>query len=302
MLRVAIVTDEAGWHGARLRRALRARGIEARYVSLTRCRVDLAAGVEGIVMPGFERRLPDGVFVRGVPGGTLEQVVLRLDFLHMLGEIGVPVYNSARAIEKSVDKAMTSLLLGRAGVPTPPTWTTEDGAEASRILLRETAAGGELVAKPLFGSQGKGLRRLRAGDAIPDAAEVKGVWYLQRFLPSPQDRWRDWRVLVAGGKVVAAMARHGRSWISNVAQGARCEAWEPDAAMGRIAVDATRALAMDYAGVDLMRDAGGSLQVIEVNSIPAWKGLQGVTGFDIAERLVDDFVQRRLSQRLEVVR
>jgi hypothetical protein len=103
MLRVAIVTDEPGWHGARLRRAFRARGIEARYVSLTRCRVDLSAGIGGIVIPGFERRLPDGVFVRGVPGGTLEQVVLRLDFLHLLGEIGIPVYNPARAIEKSVD-------------------------------------------------------------------------------------------------------------------------------------------------------------------------------------------------------
>jgi glutathione synthase/RimK-type ligase-like ATP-grasp enzyme len=48
-----------------------------------------------------------------------------------------------------------------------------------------------------------------------------------------------------------------------------------------------------------MRDARGALTVIEVNSIPAWKGLQGVTGFDIAQRLVDDFVQRRLRPRLE---
>ena len=302
MLRVAIVTDEPGWHGARLRRAFRARGIEARYVSLTRCRVDLSAGIGGIVMPGFERRLPDGVFVRGVPGGTLEQVVLRLDFLHLLGEIGIPVYNPARAIEKSVDKAMTSLLFEHAGVPTPPTWSTEDPAEASRILMRECAAGGELVAKPLFGSQGKGLRRLRAGDAIPGADEVHGVWYLQRYLPSPEGRWRDWRVLVAGNAVTAAMARHGRSWINNVAQGARCEPWAPDEAMRRIAVDATRALSMDYAGVDLMRDADGSLKVIEVNSIPAWKGLQSVTGFDIADHLVEDFVQRRLKQRLEAVR
>jgi RimK family alpha-L-glutamate ligase len=299
MLRVAIVTDEPGWHGARLRRAFKARGIEARYASLARCRIDLAAGIHGLVVPGFERQLPDGVFVRGIAGGTLEQVVLRLDFLHMLGELGVPVYNAARAIEKSVDKAMTSLLLARAGVPTPAAWTTEDPAEARRILLRETAAGGELVAKPLFGSQGKGLRRLAAGDASPGADEMHGVWYLQRYLPSPEGRWRDWRVLVAGNTVVATMARHGRSWINNVAQGARCERCEPDAAMRRIALDATRALAMDHAGVDVMRDAEGRLTVIEVNSIPAWKGLQGVTGFDIAERLVDDFVQRRLAQRLE---
>jgi len=68
-LRVAIVTDLAGWHGAQLRRAFRARGIEARYVSLERCMIDLARGVHGILMPGFERRLLDGALVRGVPGG-----------------------------------------------------------------------------------------------------------------------------------------------------------------------------------------------------------------------------------------
>lgn len=298
-MRVAIITDEAGWHGARLRRAFRAHGIEARYVSLTRCRVDLGAGTHGLVMAGFERRLPDGVFVRGVPGGSLEQVVLRLDFLHLLGELGIPVYNPARAIEKSVDKAMTSLLLKRAGVPTPATWTTEDAAEARHILLRETACGGELVVKPLFGSQGKGLQRLKAGDDIPPAEQVQGVWYLQRYIPAPPGQWRDWRVLVAGGSALAAMLRHGRSWINNVAQGARCEAAELDEALCRLATDATRALDMDYAGVDIMRDADGRLQVIEVNSIPAWKGLQSVTGFDIAERLVADFMQRRLAGRLE---
>ena len=293
MRRVAIITDDPGWHGAQLRRAFKARGIEARYLSLTQCRVDLAASPHGIVMAGFEPQLPDAVFVRGVPGGTLEQVVLRLDFLHLLGEIGIPVYNSARAIEKSVDKAMTSLLLKRAGVPTPATWTTENPAEARQILLRETASGGELVIKPLFGSQGQGLRRLAAGDDIPGADDYHGVWYLQRYIAAEPGQWRDWRVLVIGNAGVAAMVRRGRSWINNVAQGARCERVELEEPMRRLALDAARAVGMDYAGVDIMREADGRLQVIEVNSIPAWKGLQGVTGFNIAERLVEDFVQRR---------
>ena len=57
----------------------------------------------------------------------------RLGVLHALREFGVPVYNDARAIERSVDKSMTSLLLRAAGVPTPPTWATESaGAGAAR--------------------------------------------------------------------------------------------------------------------------------------------------------------------------
>jgi tetrahydromethanopterin:alpha-L-glutamate ligase len=301
--RIAIMTETPGWHGPQLRRAFRRRGIEARYVSLARCAVDLTAGVHGIVMPGFERRLPEGVFVRSVPGGTLEQVVLRLDFLHALRELGIPVYNEARAIEKSVDKAMTSLLLHRAGVPTPPTWVTETPAAARAVLMRECAAGREVVVKPLFGSQGNGLRRLQAGMDIPDAAAVNGVWYLQQFVPSAagEGQWRDWRVFVVGHTAVAAMIRHGKSWINNVARGARCEAVQPDAALRDLAVDAARAVGMDYAGVDIMCDVTGRLSVIEVNSIPAWKGLQGVTSVNIAEMLVHDFLARRLSPRLEAV-
>jgi len=301
--RIAIMTETAGWHGPQLRRAFRRRGIEARYVSLARCAVDLSGGVDGILMPGFERRLPEGVFVRSVPGGTLEQVVLRLDFLHALRELGIPVYNEARAIEKSVDKAMTSFLLHRAGVPTPPTWVTESAAAARAILMRECAAGREVVVKPLFGSQGNGLRRLQAGMDIPDAAAVNGVWYLQQFVPSAagEGQWRDWRVFVVGRTAVAAMIRHGKSWINNVAQGARCEAVQPDATLRDLAVDAALAVGMDYAGVDIMCDAKGRLFVIEVNSIPAWKGLQGVTSANIAEMLVHDFLARRLSPRLEAV-
>ena len=301
--RIAIMTETAGWHGPQLRRAFRRRGIEARYVSLARCAVDLSGGVDGILMPGFERRLPEGVFVRSVPGGTLEQVVLRLDFLHALRELGIPVYNEARAIEKSVDKAMTSFLLHRAGVPTPPTWVTESAAAARAILMRECAAGREVVVKPLFGSQGNGLRRLQAGMDIPDAAAVNGVWYLQQFVPSAagEGQWRDWRVFVVGRSAVAAMIRHGKSWINNVAQGARCEAVQPDATLRDLAVDAALAVGMDYAGVDIMCDAKGRLFVIEVNSIPAWKGLQGVTSANIAEMLVQDFLGRRLSPRLEAV-
>jgi RimK family alpha-L-glutamate ligase len=301
MKRVAIMTDRPGWHSAEIRRAFRAHGVEARYVSLTQCQIDLQARTDGLVIPGFTARLPDGVMVRSIPGGTLEQVTLRLDFLHALGELGVPVCNSARTIERSVDKAMTSWLLARAGVPTPPAWVTETATQARAILIRETAAGNELVAKPLFGSQGEGLLRLDAGSDIPEPRDFGGLWYMQRFVPSARGAWCDWRVFVIGGSAVAAMARHGRSWINNVARGARCESTAIDDVMGRLAVDAVRAVGMDYAGVDIMRDARGNLTVIEVNSIPSWKGLQRVTELNIAQRLVDEFIQRRISPRLEAV-
>lgn len=295
-LRVAIVTDDPGWHGARLRRAFTARGVDARYASLTQCRLDIGSGTLPVRVPGFETALPDAVFVRGVPGGTLEQVIVRLDVLHALRELGVPVYNDARAIERSVDKAMTSFLLRLRGLPTPPTWVTESLADARAIILRETAAGHRVVSKPLFGSQGNGLLRIENGGDVPLAEAVNGVWYLQRYVGAPDHgaSWQDWRVLVIGGRAVVAMKRHGRSWINNVAQGARCEGTKLDEPLARLAVDAARAVEMDYAGVDIIRDDENRLQVLEVNSIPAWKGLQAVCGLDIAQAMVDDLLDRRL--------
>jgi RimK family alpha-L-glutamate ligase len=298
-LRVAIITDDPGWHGARLRRAFQAREGEVRYASLRDCRIDLQRGCGGLWIPGFEERLPDGVFVRGVPGGTLEQVVLRLDVLHALRAAGIPVYNDGRAIERTVDKGMTTFLLARAGLPTPPTCVTESAADARAFLRRETAAGHEVVAKPLFGSQGVGLKRLTAAMDIPDPAECNGVWYLQRYVETgPANAgWHDWRVFVIGGVAVAAMVRRGTSWVNNVAQGARCEAAALEHELERLAVAACRVVGADYAGVDLVRDGDGGLLVLEVNGVPAWKGLQSVTEVDIAERLVDDFMSRRLAIR-----
>jgi tetrahydromethanopterin:alpha-L-glutamate ligase len=294
--RVAIFTDEAGWHGRVLRRAFRARGIEAKYVRFPDCRFDLGNG-SGLVIPGFNEQLPDAVFVRSIPVGTFEQITLRLSMLHALRELGIPVYNDARVIERSVDKAMTTFLLRRHGLPTLPTWVTESRSAARRVLVREVAHGNEVVIKPLFGSQGKGLQRLGSSMDVPDENEANGVWYLQRFLDSGEGSWHDWRVLVAGGRPIAAMLRRGATWVTNVAQGARAEGVAADGTLAELAVAAARAVAADYAGVDLMRDATGSWYVIEVNSIPAWQGLQRVARLDIAAVIVDDLATRYLGPK-----
>ncbi len=293
--RIAIITDDPGWHGKRLRRAFAAQGYGSTFLSLTECRMDLEGGVGGLVLPSYEDRLPDGVFVRGVPGGSLEQVVLRLDFLHLLPALGVPVYNSARAIEKSVDKAMTSLLLHQAGIPTPATWVCESEHQARTVLMREVARGGELVLKPLFGSQGTGLRRLARPADLPPAQDYRCVYYLQRYIGAVAEGWEDYRVLVIGGRSRAAMTRRGIGWINNVAQGGACLPAPEEPGLFQLSEAATRALDMDYAGVDLMRDRDGRLVVIEVNSIPAWRGLQGVTQPDIASLLAHDFIDRHVA-------
>lgn len=298
-MRIAIFTDETGWHTRQLQAALRARGAEGRCVDLEDCRIDTMAAWHGLAIPGFGRELPDAALVRGIAGGSFEQVTKRLAVLHALRELGVAVYNDARAIERSVDKATTSLLLHTAGIATPPSWAIESPAHAQRLVTRESAAGHALVLKPLFGSQGKGLMRVGLVEGVhvplPDLAAFGGLAYLQRFVPAPQPPGFDWRVLVVGGRAVTAMRRIGSGWIHNVKQGARCVAEPLDAALAGTAERAAAALRMDYAGVDLIPAADGP-QVLEVNGVAAWQGLQRVTPFSIARALVDDLLDRKLAE------
>jgi tetrahydromethanopterin:alpha-L-glutamate ligase len=280
--RVAILVDEPDWHTRRLRQAFAEAGTEAAVLSLQDCAFTLGEGGPGIAMPGFADALPDAVLVRTIAAGSFEQVTLRLGLLHALAALGVPVINDARAIERCVDKSMTSFLLHRAGIATPPTLASESAAQAERWRAGTAA---ELVAKPLFGSQGRGLQRFRAEEASPPAEQYAGVHYLQRFV-GREEGWRDFRVMVVGGAGVAAMLRHGQSWVTNVRRGARCEAVAATGELASMSIAAAAAVGADYAGVDLIEDRSGRLLVLEVNSMPAWKGLQSVARCDIAERIV----------------
>ncbi len=294
-MRALIAADETGWHTRQLQQALKARGWEGRCVDLEDCRFDSEAAWHGLVLPGFGGTLPDAVLVRGIAGGSFEQVTKRLSILHALAALGVPVYNEGRAIERSVDKAMTGWLMQQAGVPTPPAWALESAAQAQRLVMRESAAGRALVLKPLVGSQGKGLQKLGWVDGAhvplpPLDGPYGGLAYLQRFVPGAA---HDWRVLVIGGRARAAMRRSGAGWVHNVAQGARCSVALLEPALAGIAERASAALGLDYAGVDIVPTPEGGLAVLEVNGVAAWRGLQKVTPFNIAEALVDDLIGRR---------
>lgn len=300
-LRVAILTDDPGWHGRELRRAFAERGVESRFASLRDASLALDAA-NPVRLPGFGDAMPDAVFVRDVPGGTLAQVVFHLNILHALRDQGIPVYNDGRAIERSVDKCLTTLRLRQAGVPTPDTWVCSELRQAQAWVEREARLG-PLVCKPLFGAQGKGLCLVRTADDLPAAEAVEQVWYLQRFVGRDLERSSDWRVFVVGGKAVAAMRREGAGWLANVAQGAACHAALPEGPLRELSEAASACLDMAYAGVDLMCDRDGRWWVIEVNSIPAWKGLQSVTHQCIAGILADDLLRRCLADALgEVVR
>jgi RimK family alpha-L-glutamate ligase len=272
-LKVGILGSSGGWHAQQLTDALAARGHEGRLVPVTRMVAEVDGDVSVRSLAGC-----DAVIVRGIPRGSLEQVIFRVDALHALAERGVACVNGPRAIERTIDKFLASALLARAGVPTPRTIACERAEDA---LAAFEELGGDVIVKPLFGAMGAGMTRVDDADVayrvFHALALERAVYYLQAPLPAGPDV----RAFVVGGRVLAAIERVGPGWRKNVARGADARATELSAAQERACLAAAAAVGADYAGVDLLGD-----HVLELNGIPGWHGLQKATGADVAAALV----------------
>jgi RimK family alpha-L-glutamate ligase len=293
-MHVAILSARTGWHTDELCRALAERGHTA-----------LVLPYEGLVARfGSNRGEPatlscdrapifaaDAVLARIVPSGSLEQIIYRMDALHWIEKRGVPVMNSPRAIERSVDKFYTSALLQDAGLPTPETMVCEGAADA----MAAVRAMGEVIFKPIFGSMGHGMVRV----ADPEVAfrvvraleQVRAVFYVQRAV---DHGGRDVRVFVIGGRVFGAIERRAPDgeWRTNVSNGGSARPFDLPAAWEQLALRAAAAVGADYAGVDLLPSRDGAVFVLEVNGIPGWQGLQQATQLDVAGAIVDHLVTR----------
>src|SRR5262249_61124347 len=113
-MRLAILSSGTGWHVRDLQRAAMALGHESVLVDFRRIQAQVAAGVGALA--GF-----DGIVVRTMPPGSLEQVVFRMDVLNQLQLAGVPILNPSKALETCVDKYLTTARLASAEIDVPPT-------------------------------------------------------------------------------------------------------------------------------------------------------------------------------------
>lgn len=287
-LHVALFIEATGgdWHSKRLVAALENRGFRVSVSTLSACAFDTTAPC-GLDIPGFDGQLPDGVFVRAVSQGSLEQITFRLGILHALSASGVCVWNPAQVVERCVDKSTSTFLFQRAGLPTPRTRTQEDREKTERYV---TARGVALVSKPLFGSQGRDVTQIHGPSDLAPPDHLGHVDYVQDYVGAPNTKhFTDWRVLVSNNRVVATMKRQSKTWVTNVFKGSTPQAHVPSDTMQTLALQAANAVGACYAGVDLIETTDGDLLVLEVNSNPAWKGLQAVSKTNIAQALADDF-------------
>jgi RimK family alpha-L-glutamate ligase len=282
-VRLAVLAARTGWHTRELERAASARGHQATILPY-----------EGLVAtvgpnPGLRSRsteldLVDLVLARIIPSGSLEQIIFRVDALHRLEDRGLPVVNSPRAIERTVDKFWTSVLLEQCGIPTPETVVCQDPEEAFTAFR----ALGDVIVKPLFGSMGLGMVRVSdeemAYRVFRTIEQIRGVYYLQRTI---EHDGVDVRVFVIGGRVLGAIERRSPGWRTNLARGGAARPAVLNEYHRTLAIRSAAAVGAEYAGVDVMTGRDGRSYVLEVNGIPGWKGFQEATGIDVAGELLE---------------
>ena len=280
-MRIGILGSPRGWHTQALQAAFNRKGIPAACFPITQFVARLSdeshVRIQEQVLEDY-----DAIIVRSIPAGSLEQIIFRVDVLHRLEDLGVKVVNSARTIERTVDKYYTSALLEDAGIPTPRTVVTERFDEALEAFKEL----GDVVVKPIFGSEGRGMVRVCDEDAayrVFRALELgRYVYYLQEFIP--HGGW-DIRAFVIGNEVVSSMVRRAEGWKTNVAKGASVERLVLNEELTELSLRASAVLGAEYAGVDVLKAESGEYYVNEVNGIPGWKGLQKTTRVDIAARI-----------------
>ena len=227
----------------------------------------------------------DAILVRSMPLGSLEQVIFRMDCLQALNCAGVEVINPPRSLETAIDKWLTQHRLHLAEVLTPPTITcqTRDAALAAFEQL-----GGDVLIKPLFGGEGRGILRIQDADmawrACGTLQQLGQVMYVQQYL----DHFGyDIRVLFIGSKMfsIKRVAPEG-AWRTNLSQGSRAEPHVLDDQQRDVAQRSAVAVGGSVLGVDLLPLRDGRLMVLEVNAVPGWKGLSATLDVDIAREVL----------------
>ena len=202
--------------------------------------------------------------------------------------IGTPVVNRAKAIATARHKFHSLRILAQHGLPIPPSLTVGSAA----FLEGAVAEMGNypFILKPFHGTHGTGVMLLDTPTSLTSAVDalcdLHEDYVIQPFIAEAGGV--DLRVLVVGGKAIAAMKRSAPvgEFRANVHRGASGEAISLPDAYTDVAIRAAAALELEIAGVDLLQTNAGPV-VLEVNPSPGFEELESVTGINIADAIVE---------------
>jgi len=297
-MKIAVLGHPNSWYLRDLQRAAKQKGhepVKLNAVSFTQ----ISARVEpdrnassAFLCDTHNLTTYDAVLVRTMPPGTLEQVVFRMNALAMLQHASVDtrqfippiVLNSPQAIEIAVDKYLSLALLRQNNISVPRTHICQQAVAA---MVAYEQLGPDVVVKPLFGGEGRGITRVSdpalALRAFKMIEQLDGVIYQQEFIAHGGF---DIRILVIGDNTFGMRRVNPDDWRTNVSLGARAEPFEASSELIQLARQAAKVVQAKIAGVDILIAPDGTPTVLEVNAVPGWKGLTEATGQDIAQEVL----------------
>ena len=285
-MQIAILGRPDSWYARDLSRAITAGGHIPVLVPFERLATSVALPhLPRVSGSGQDLGQCDAIIVRTMPPGSLEQVVFRMDALVRLQAAGIQVVNPPKAIECAVDKYLTTVRLAEAGLPVPETVVCETASYAMEVF--ETL-GGDVVIKPIFGSEGRGIVRVSDPDlalrTFRTIERTQSILYLQRFIDHPGC---DLRVMVLDGKILGGMQRCcPDDFRVNVSRSGHARQIELTSEQEEWAIRSAAAVGAPFAGIDLLTDREGRSYVIEVNGVPGWQAFRRVTGCDVATQVI----------------
>ena len=208
---------------------------------------------------------------------------------HMLEKSGLKLFNSHTAIEACDDKMLTSITLANSGIPMPKTLAGllcyDEGAEIGEQFYKniESEIGYPVIVKTCYGSLGKGVFKADNREQLEKLANrLKCTPHLfQQFIKTSEGR--DIRVIVIGGKAVAAMVRKSDGdFRSNLELGGTAQAYNPPEEVISLCERTANLLNLDYCGIDILFGEKGYC-ICEVNSNAFFGGIERATNINIAK-------------------
>jgi len=283
-VKIAILSRNSSLYSTkRLKEAAIARGHEVAVVDYLRCYMDISARKPRVLFRG-EEVSPDAVIPRiGATYTFYGAAVVR-----QFEMAGIYTLNDSQSISRSRDKLRSLQLLSRAGVGLPTTSFAHSTQDIDGLL--DVVGGPPVVVKVLEGTQGLGVvlaETKKAAESVISAfRQLDANILVQEFIK--EARGADIRAFVVGGKVVAAMKRQGApgEFRSNLHRGGHAEAVKLTPAERATAVRAAKTMELNVSGVDLVRSDSGPM-VLEVNSSPGLEGIEGASGVDIADAIIE---------------
>ncbi|MBQ7924312.1 MAG: RimK family alpha-L-glutamate ligase [Clostridia bacterium] len=207
-----------------------------------------------------------------------------------LEKAGLKLFNNHEAIRVCDDKMQTYIALCGKNIPMPKTVSGLLCYHENATIRKQTVdkveslVGYPVIVKECFGSQGKGV--YMAKDRTELVALMKKLKCRPHLFQETVKTsvGKDVRVIVVGGKAIAAMLRQSDTdFRSNIELGGKGSAYSLPFQTQMLCEQIAEELALDYCGIDILFGVGGKPLVCEVNSNAFFAGIERVTGVNVAK-------------------